>query len=121
MLRMAALGYQRTSKKSGLRMEDMWPLEEENTTAGIMKYFTPKYEAEVKKKKNRPTKAVREDGTKVYADQQNIMYPLLKTFGWPLLGVAFIKFVASVLTFVNPMVLNLLIIFVQSNGKWHSS
>ncbi|OQR74446.1 multidrug resistance-associated protein 1-like [Tropilaelaps mercedesae] len=112
---MAALGYQRASKKSGLRMEDMWKLDEVNTTDGILRKFLPKYQSEVNQKRGRPTKQIKEDGTPVLSDQQNILLPLLRTFGWPLLGTALIKLIASLLTFVAPTVLNSLISFIQSD------
>lgn len=114
---MAALGYQRVRNNSGLRLEDMWVLDDDNTTEGVIKEFLPYYEAEIRKKANKPTKKVKEDGTPVLANQQNILYPLLKTFGVPILGTAVVKLVASLLTFVAPTVLNSLITFVQTDGK----
>lgn len=97
-------------------MEDLWELNDENKTEGVIKRFLPNYEAEVKSKKNRPSKNKNEDGTPILENQTNILVPLFKTFGWNLLGIAFIKLVTSLLAFVSPTVLNALITFVSSKG-----
>lgn len=115
---MIALGYERASKKSGLYLEDVWALDEDNTTETIVRKFLPYYNSEKKKNKaDGSSKQGREDGTPVLKSQLNILYPLLKTFGLPLLGTAVIKLVVSLITFVAPVILNSLITFVQTDGK----
>ncbi|XP_022645623.1 canalicular multispecific organic anion transporter 2-like isoform X2 [Varroa jacobsoni] len=114
--RMIALGYERASKKSGLYLEDVWALDEDNTTETIVRKFLPYYNSEKKKNKaDGSSKQGREDGTPVLKSQLNILYPLLKTFGLPLLGTAVIKLVVSLITFVAPVILNSLITFVQTD------
>ena len=118
---LVALGYQRVKQQSGLRLEDLWDLDDENKTEGIVKRFLPNYEAEVEKKKTVSAEKKNRDGTPVLENQTNVLFPLLRTFGWNLLGIAFIKLVASLLTFVSPTVLNSLITFVRSDGECASS
>lgn len=98
-------------------MDELWDLNDENTTEGIISKFLPYYEAEVEKKKARPSGKVDENGCPILENRMNILYPLFKTFGWNLVGIAFIKLIATLLTFVSPTVLNALITFVSSDGK----
>ena len=96
-------------------MEDMWNLDDSNNTNGILETFLPIYEREFAKKRN----SEEGDGAAVpdLRGRINIVYPLLKTFQWTLLGTAFLKLIASLLVFVPPLILNSLISFVKSEGN----
>ena len=116
-LSLIALGYKRIKEQSAILLHDLWDLDAENQTQGIIKKFLPNYEAEVKKKKDRPTGKLDGNGTPLLGNRMNIVYPLFRTFGLNLWGIAFIKLIATLLTFVSPTVLNALITFVSSDGK----
>ncbi|XP_035217371.1 canalicular multispecific organic anion transporter 2-like, partial [Stegodyphus dumicola] len=48
----------------------------------------------------------------------SILKPIVKTFGFELFWAAMLKFGASTITFVNPLILDLLIAFVGSNEPY---
>lgn len=98
-------------------MDELPDLDEENSTEGILSKFLPSYEAEVNEEKARPRGEVGENGSPILENRTNIFYPLLKTFGCNLAGIAFMKLIATVLTFASPTLLSALITFVSSNGE----
>ena len=117
--RLIGLGYRRAKQGLGIRLDDLWELSDENKTEAVISKFLPRYEAEMRNKGARPSKNKNEDGTPIVENKTNVIIPLFKTFGWNLMGIAFIKLITSLLTFVSPSVLNALITFVQTpDGEW---
>lgn len=112
---MAILGFIRP-----LQMYHMWNLDKPNKTEYIVENFDYHFNKEKQKRGAVPKKKPDADGRRPIVSMVGIMTPLLRTFWAELTLVAFIKFFASVLTFVNPMILDLLIAFVNSNDpQWH--
>lgn len=106
---MAILGFLRP-----LRMEFMWNLDKHNQTETIVEKFNQHFEREKQKRGAVRSKKPDEKGNFPIESRVGIMGPLLRTFSLELVIVALVKLVASVLTFVNPMVLDLLIGYVNS-------
>lgn len=69
---------------------------------------------EIAKTKLEPSKE--NGGHLILKNMRNIIFPLLKTFRWNLVGISILKLIASLLTFVPPLLLNSLITFIQSKG-----
>lgn len=113
-----ALGYKRLKEGFGIVLDEVWDLTAENKTEGIIDKFAPFYEAEVKNKKARSSGEVDDNVSLSLENKTNVFYPLFKTFGWNLFGIAFIKLVVTWLPFVAPAVLSSLITFIGSNGEW---
>ena len=89
----------------------MWILSEKNTTSDILQKFDSVYLPKVEKARN----------TNSFGEGENaefkigILSAIAKTF-WPgLLFIGFLKFIASCLTFVNPLVLDHLIAFINND------
>ena len=92
----------------------MWELIPENQSTNIIKDFDRLWIPTIYRK--RETALRKTPKGEIIITDINVMIVLLKTF-WPqMLFVASIKFVASFLTFVNPMVLDLLIAFMSPSN-----
>lgn len=113
-----ALGHKRLKEGFGIVLDELWDLSAENRTEGIIDEFAPFYEAEVKNKRARSSEEVYDNVSLRSEDKINVLYPLFKTFGWNLFGIAFIKLVVTFLPFVAPAILSSLIAFIGSNGEW---
>ncbi|KAH9380804.1 hypothetical protein HPB48_020242 [Haemaphysalis longicornis] len=127
---MAILGFMRP-----LQMYHMWFLDRKNQTEQIAEDFSYHFEKEKQKRgvmafgvpcvisisghpvpnSAVPSKKPDADGRRPVVSMVGIMAPLFRTFWLELTLVAFVKLVSSVLTFVNPLILDLLIGFVSSN------
>ncbi|RWS30840.1 multidrug resistance-associated protein 1-like protein [Leptotrombidium deliense] len=103
--------------KRPLQQKDMWDLSLENRTAEILKLFNKYWQKSV----IRGMKFVRKDyavGQVAGDDNEirvHIISSLFKTFKGRLLLAALYKLIDSLLTFVNPIVLDFLITFVASD------
>ncbi|GFQ80003.1 multidrug resistance-associated protein 1 [Trichonephila clavata] len=130
---MAVLGY-----KQPLTGDDMWELKEENKSEILQAQFN-KYWLPVAKKINSHQNKVKvsysrrysempaDDCTKVTVSPDeyekdisklSIFTPIVKTFGLELFGIGLLKLGASVITFVNPIILDELIAFVGSSDPY---
>ncbi|GFR29928.1 multidrug resistance-associated protein 1 [Trichonephila clavata] len=130
---MAVLGYRKP-----LSGEDMWELRDDNKSESLQAQFD-KYWLPVAKKINSHQNKVKvsysrrysempaDDCTKVTISPDDyekdisklsIFKPILKTFGLQLFGAGLLKLGASVITFVNPIILDELIAFVGSNDPY---
>ncbi|KAK8766469.1 hypothetical protein V5799_006750 [Amblyomma americanum] len=107
---MAILGFMRP-----LQMYQMWFLDESNQTAKISEDFSYHFEKEKQKRGAVLSKKPDADGRRPLVSMIGIMTPLFRTYWLELTLVALVKLVASVLTFVGPLVLDMLIAFVSSN------
>ncbi|XP_064490246.1 multidrug resistance-associated protein 1-like [Ornithodoros turicata] len=107
---MAILGFLRP-----LRMEFMWKLQKHNQTEDIVDKFSTEFEKEKQKRGAVRSKKPDAKGQFPVVSQVGIMRPLLRTFSLELVVIALLKFTASVLTFVNPLVLDMLIGYVNSD------
>ncbi|XP_077529739.1 multidrug resistance-associated protein 1-like [Haemaphysalis longicornis] len=107
---MAILGFMRP-----LQMYHMWFLDRKNQTEQIAEDFSYHFEKEKQKRGAVPSKKPDAEGRRPVVSMVGIMAPLFRTFWLELTLVAFVKLVSSVLTFVNPLILDLLIGFVSSN------
>ncbi|XP_023209485.1 multidrug resistance-associated protein 1-like [Centruroides sculpturatus] len=107
---MVYLGY-----KKPLELDDMWSLSSENRTRDVSmkfdEYWIPLLEENIRTK---PKNYQNETAIK----KISILYPLIKTFWIEFLLTAILKFIASVLTFVNPLILDMLIAFVGGNEPY---
>ena len=99
--------------KRPLTTKDMWILSEKNTTSDILQKFDSVYLPQVEKAIN----------TNCFGEGKNaefevgILSAIVKTF-WPgLLFVGFLRFIASFLKFVNPLVLDQLIGFISNSRE----
>ncbi|GBM92933.1 Canalicular multispecific organic anion transporter 2 [Araneus ventricosus] len=130
---MAVLGY-----KKPLVGEDMWELGDENKSETLQAEFN-KYWLPLVQKANSHHSQVRASMSRRYSEMPNddctkvtisptdyekdiaklsILKPILKTFGWELFFSGILKLGASVITFVNPLILDELIAFVGSNDPF---
>lgn len=98
---MVRLGFKRA-----LRLEDLWPLEDENTSDDIIRKFQPNYEAETA----RATKGKN-------SSSFNVLFPLVKTFGGEFLPLTAYRLIDISCTFAFPLVLDRLITFIKSDGE----
>lgn len=89
--------------KRPLVQEDMWKLDRENQTKNIYRQF------------NRHLKPKANKNPSIVTKKINVIWPLCKTFWQPMLIVIAFKFVASFMTFVNPLILDQLITFMSSD------
>ena len=100
--------------KNPLKTEEMWELIPENQTKNITEEFNKIWVPTVHRKREKALRKASK-GENIITDI-NVGIILVKTF-WPqMLFVGFIKFVASFLTFVNPLVLDLLIAYMSPNN-----
>ncbi|CAL1297889.1 unnamed protein product [Larinioides sclopetarius] len=130
---MAVLGY-----KKPLAGEDMWELNDENKSETLQAEFN-KYWLPLVQKANSHHSEVRASLSRRYSEMPNddctkvtisptdyekdiaklsILKPIIKTFGWELFISGLLKLGASVITFVNPLILDELIAFVGSNDPY---
>ncbi|XP_075738557.1 multidrug resistance-associated protein 1 isoform X3 [Rhipicephalus microplus] len=107
---MAIMGFKRP-----LQMHNMWFLDQSNQTAKIAEDFSHHFEKEKQKRGALPSKKPDADGRRPIVSMIGIMTPLFRTFWLELTLVALVKLVSSVLTFVSPLVLDMLIAFVSSD------
>lgn len=106
--------------KEPLRLDDMWSLDQANSTKQIANNFDHFYRGQKRPKKPTGEKNASADGGLASSPEVGIMTPLFRTFLPELFVLAFHKLVGSLLTFVNPVVLDLLIRFIDSNEPaWH--
>ncbi|XP_071043193.1 multidrug resistance-associated protein 1 isoform X2 [Parasteatoda tepidariorum] len=131
---MAALGYRKP-----LTADDMWDLPEENTSkylqAEFDKYWLPlvnkvlNHQKKVKTQLSRrysemPTDdneckvTISPDELDKELPKLSILKPILKVFGWQLFFTGSLKFFSSLITFVNPLILDKVIAFVGSNDPY---
>ncbi|KAL3254640.1 hypothetical protein MRX96_054164 [Rhipicephalus microplus] len=103
---MAIMGFKRP-----LQMHNMWFLDQSNQTAKIAEDFSHHFEKEKQKRGALPSKKPDADGRRPIVSMIGIMTPLFRTFWLELTLVALVKLVSSVLTFVSPLVLDMLIAF----------
>ncbi|KAK8778644.1 hypothetical protein V5799_020015 [Amblyomma americanum] len=107
---MAILGFMRP-----LQMYHMWFLDQSNQTAKISEDFAYHFEKEKKKNGAVLSKKPDAEGRRPVVCKIGIMSPLFRTFWSELTLVALVKLVSSILTFVSPLILDMLIAFVSSN------
>ncbi|KAL1477414.1 hypothetical protein MTO96_017487, partial [Rhipicephalus appendiculatus] len=107
---MAILGFKRP-----LQMHHMWFLDQPNQTAKIAEDFSHHFEKEKQQRGAVPSKKPDADGRRPIVSMIGIMTPLFRTFWLELTLVALVKLVSSVLTFVSPLILDMLIAFVSSD------
>ncbi|XP_076363250.1 multidrug resistance-associated protein 1-like isoform X2 [Tachypleus tridentatus] len=114
---MAILGYQKP-----LVMEDMWKLSTKNSTAGILSEFDKYWIPALKKVvcKNKILQSTKDNDAKKVADKShvNIMWPILKTFPLQLFVAGLLKLVGSLIAFVNPQLLALVIGYISGNEPY---
>jgi len=105
-----------TGYKRPLTTKDMWSLRTDNLSHVITKKFDRKWIPSVEKAKDIALKKSLETSEKS-VPQMGILLPLWKTF-WPgIIFLSFLKLIASVLTFVNPIVLDLLITYMTPENN----
>ncbi|XP_077530982.1 multidrug resistance-associated protein 1-like [Haemaphysalis longicornis] len=108
-----------------LQMSDIWDLDKANSTPEIAKKFDELYRG--RKETTETGKAgVVVKSAPATTPQQDFLKPLYQTFRHELLVCAFQKLVASLLAFLNPILLDLLITFMKSdesswNGVWYAT
>ena len=97
--------------KKPLTVKDMWRLSHDNLSNVILTNFNKVWIPTLEKaKQNAMIKALK-------GDEVSVLPPILKTF-WPsLLFVGVIKLTTSVLTFVNPLVLDRLIGYMSPDNN----
>ncbi|XP_075530342.1 multidrug resistance-associated protein 1-like isoform X3 [Dermacentor variabilis] len=106
--------------KEPLRLSDMWSLDQANSTKEIANNFDHFYRGEKRPKKPAGKKSAPEDRGLTSSTEAGIMTPLFRTFLPDLLVLALHKLIGSLLTFVNPVMLDLLIRFIESDQPtWH--
>lgn len=94
-----------TGLKRPLTADDMWKLDNVNQTKQIYRRFDRELKPAIEKSK----------GQTAPEKQLNVTWPLFRAFWRPLSIVILVKFVASFMMFVNPLILDLLITFMSSN------
>jgi len=96
--------------KKPLTTDDMWTLNEENRANTVLNKFNKVWTPKVEKEKQIAIKKASEG--ELVTTNVNVLGSILTTF-WPsMLFVGILKFVASTLVFVNPIVLDRLISFM---------
>ncbi|XP_013781403.1 multidrug resistance-associated protein 1-like [Limulus polyphemus] len=114
---MAIKGYRKP-----LVMEDMWELSTENKTSGMLPEFDKHWIPVLKKaiQRSQMDGSSKDKGTKnvPVQSQVNILWPLLKTFPLELFVAGFMKLVGSLMPFVNPQILSLVIAFVSGDEPY---
>lgn len=115
---MAYLGYKRP-----LEIDDMWSLSSENRTRDISikfdEYWIPMLMENMRKDASYQKSSLNENEQNfIVTNKINIIYPIIKTFWVEFLLTAIFKLFGSVLTFVNPLILDLLIAFVGGNEPY---
>jgi len=101
--------------KKPLTTDDMWTLNEENQTNSILNKFNKVWIPKVEKEKQIAIKKVPKG--EPITTNVSILSSILITF-WPaMLFVSILKFIASTLVFVNPLVLDRLISFMSPNSQ----
>lgn len=106
--------------KEPLRLHDMWNLDQVNATRHIANSFDHFYRRERHQKKTSTEKSHAEEAGLTTSPQAGIMMPLFRTFLPELIVLGFHKLAGSLLTFVNPLALDLLIAFMDSDEPtWH--
>ncbi len=99
--------------KNPLTINDMWTLSRKNKSNIILRKFNKIWIQTVNKEKGNAKKKVL--GEPAVTDIC-LLSSILKTFWSGMLFVAFIKFIASTLVFVNPLVLDRLISFMSPSN-----
>ncbi|XP_037524946.1 multidrug resistance-associated protein 1 [Rhipicephalus sanguineus] len=109
--------------KQPLRLGDMWSLDQANETRHIANNFDHFYRREKPSKKPTAAKSGAENtGLSSSSPEIGIMAPLFRTFLPELIVLGFHKLAGSLLTFVNPLALDLLIRFMDSDDPaWHGA
>ncbi len=100
--------------KQSLKLEDMWALDRNNVTSSILKKFNYVWIPTIEKEKKNAIKRTLE-GEPVITNI-SILSSLLKTFWSQFLFVALLKLIASSLVFVNPLMLDKLISFMNPSN-----
>lgn len=104
-----------TGYKRPLTVDDMWSLTYSNMTSSILKVFDKIWIPSVEKERENAIQRTSE-GEQVIT-KVNLTIALFKTY-WPgFLFCGILKLIASAMTFVNPMVLNLLISFMDPSSE----
>jgi len=99
--------------KNPLTIDDMWTLSRKNKSNIILRKFNKIWIQTVKKEKGNAEKKIL--GEPAVTDIC-LLSSILKKFWSGMLFVAFIKFIASTLVFVNPLVLDRLISFMSPSN-----
>nr|XP_037273420.1 multidrug resistance-associated protein 1-like [Rhipicephalus microplus] len=114
---MVFLGY-----KQPLRLNDMWSLDQVNATRNIANNFDHFYRRERPPKKPTARRSGSETAGLTSSPEVGIMTPLFRTFLPELILLGFHKLAGSLLTFVNPLALDLLIRYMDSDDPaWHGT
>ena len=105
-----------TGYKRPLTSNDMWGLTKINTSEEIVKKFETTWLPHVRKEQTEALRKSLETGEKI-SPKVGVLIPIMKTF-WPtMLFILIIKFIASLMTFVNPIVLDWLIAFINNKDE----
>ena len=103
-----------TGYKKPLTSDDMWSLSPKNKTSSVLKVFDRVWIPAVEREKEMALRKTSEGQPIVM--EISLLSALIKTY-WPgMMSVALIKLIASTLTFVNPLVLDRLINFMDPNS-----
>jgi ATP-binding cassette subfamily C (CFTR/MRP) protein 1 len=100
--------------KQSLKLEDMWALDRNNKTSFILTKFNKVWIPTVEKEKKNAIKKASE-GEPVIT-KISILGSLLKTFWSGFLFVALLELMACCLVFVNPLILDKLISFMNPSN-----
>jgi len=101
--------------KRPLTTDDMWNLNHNNKSNVILRKFDKIWIPTVKKEKELATRRASEGETVM--TNVSLLSPVLKTF-WPgIIFISFLKLIASILIFVNPLVLDRLISFMSPTNN----
>jgi len=100
--------------KQSLKLEDMWALDRNNVTNSILKKFNKVWIPTIEKENKNAIKRTLE-GEPVITNI-SILSSLLKTFWSGFLFVALLKLIVSSLIFVNPLILDKLISFMNPSN-----
>lgn len=113
--------------RTNLERKDLWSLNPSDKTKAIFPIFERHWQKEIKKSKCKMISSMR-NGYQSYkrqdsyaatsefkVKQPSILKVLFKSFGWLYLMGTFLKLISDLFLFVNPMLLDLLINFVEGD------
>jgi len=101
--------------KRPLTTDDMWSLDHNNKSNVILRKFDKVWIPTVKKEKEMATRRATEG--RPFMTDISLLSSVLKTF-WPeIIFISFLKLIASILIFVNPLVLDRLISFMSPTNN----
>ncbi|KAK8761772.1 hypothetical protein V5799_026965 [Amblyomma americanum] len=98
-----------------LQLSDMWDLDKVNATKHVALQFDRFYRNQKQRKKPLPEKGAAEEIGPTSSPHVGIMAPLFRTFLPELILIGFFRLAGSLLTFVNPVALDMLITFINSD------